>query len=135
MVGRYRSQVDGNLCEITGSIMFQNLAEDAYTDADLLGVFDPANNNLRDPANPPVQFVMREAPVMKGGLDMVRVTMLDPRAANEALQLLPNAVPAPDDGFFTPANCVGAFDGCTNWLAGWTAADEFGMLVTTPICP
>ena len=131
----YQAQVDGNLCEITGSIMFQNFAEDAYIDAEALGVLDPANNNLRDPASPPVQLVVREAPVMKGGLDMARVSMLDPRAANDALQLLPGALPAPDDGFFTPATYVGAFDGCTNWLAGWSAADQFGMLVTTPLCP
>lgn len=132
----YQAQVDGNLAEITGGIMFNNANAEAYTDADAVGVFDPANNNLREPVNSPVQLVVREAPpVVRGGKVMARVIMLDPRAANDALTHA--VVSAPDDGFFAPAPLSGAFDNCNNWLAGWTAADAFGLVVTAPIpgCP
>jgi len=129
----YQTQVDGNLAEITGSIMFNNTNAEAYIDADAVGVFAPANNNLREPANSPIQLVVREdPPVVRGGLGMARVIMLDPRAANDAVQLLPNAVPALDDGFFTPAAYVGAFSADANWLLGWTAADAYGLLVQPP---
>jgi hypothetical protein len=126
----YQSQVDGNLAEITGSIMFGNTHAEAYLDADMVGVFDPANLNLREPANSPIQGISREdPPVVKGGLAMARVILLNPLAANDAVQLLPSASAAPDDGFFTPAPYVGAFNATDNWLLGWTAADEFGLLV------
>ena len=129
----YQAQMDGNLCDITGRIMSNTLTTDAYTEADARGVFAPTDNNSRNPTNSPIQLVVREdPPVVKGGLGMARVTMLDPRAANDAVQLLPGASAAPDDGFFTPATYVGAFSADENWLLGWTAADEFGLLVQPP---
>jgi len=88
----YQAQVDGNLAEITGSIMFNNTNAEAYIDADAVGVFAPANNNLREPANSPIQLIVREEPpIVRGGIGMARVIMLDPRAANDAVQLLPNS--------------------------------------------
>jgi hypothetical protein len=62
---------------------------------------------------------------MKGGLQMLRVTSLNPLAAGDAVM---SASTAPADGFFTPAPYRGAFSTYGNWLAGWTAVDAFGMV-------
>lgn len=127
----YQAQVDGNLAEIRDSIMFSNLADNAYTEAELRGVFEAANNNLREPLNSPIKGITRADTVVKGGKAMQRVILLDPRAANDATTHM--VTPAPDDGFFTPVTYVGAFSENVNWLIGWTAADEFGMLVRTAV--
>jgi hypothetical protein len=136
----YQAQTDGNPCEIKGSIMYRNQRQDpasglpnpeAYTDAETVGVFAPENNNLREPANSPIQSIAREAPpVAKVGGVMARVTSLDPRAANAAVTH--PITPALDDGFYTSVPYVGAFGPNENWLIGWSAADEFGLLVLPP---
>jgi hypothetical protein len=41
-----------------------------------------------------------------------------PLPGSPALTL--SAAPVPSDGFFLPAPYRGAFDGVTNWMAGWT---------------
>jgi hypothetical protein len=76
----------------------------------------------------PVALVQRAPSVNYGGLAMVLVTNLNPCAANDAVS---SAYPAPNDGFFTPVKYKGAFSPNYNWLAGWTAADAFGMTDTT----
>jgi hypothetical protein len=127
----YTIQVDGNLAEIKDSVFFNNDHASAYTEAIARGVFAPANNNVQEPASSPVVAISRAAPVVKGGQVMMRVTSLDPRGANDALASVGTA---PNDGFFTPAQYRGAFNGSSNWLCSWTAADAFGFVTDAP-CP
>ena len=53
---------------------------------------------------------------------------LDPRAANDAVAA--DSLPT-NDGFFDQVSYRGAFSPTGNWLAGWTAADEFGLVDTS----
>jgi hypothetical protein len=53
---------------------------------------------------------------------------LVPAAASLALTKTRSALPAATNGFtYATANHIGAF-GTENWLKGWTAADEYGLL-------
>ncbi|MCA9398324.1 MAG: hypothetical protein KC618_01155 [Candidatus Omnitrophica bacterium] len=79
---------------------------------------------MQEPASSPIKSITREAPVVKGGKTLARVTNLDPRAANDATSSVDMA---PADGFFTPAPYRGAFSPDNNWLCGWTAANAFGI--------
>ena len=76
----------------------------------------------------PVALVQRAPSQTFGGKAMVLVTNLNPCAANDAVS---SAYPAPNDGFFTPVKYKGAFSPNYNWLAGWTAADAYGMTDTS----
>lgn len=124
----YQSQVDGKLCEITDSVFYNNTNSNAYTEADALGIFDAANNNVKEPADSPIRQLTRGTPVIRGGKPMLPVTYINPCAANDALT---SAATAPDDGFFTSAQYRGGFSGCENWLAGWTSVDAYGMTDTS----
>ena len=128
----YKAQVDGKLAEIKDSVFFQNANTAAYTEATARGVFDAANNNVQEPANSPIQGITRNlnggVGVVRGGHTMYPVTSLNPCAANDAVTSV-NTAPA--DGFFTPVKFRGGFSKDNNWMAGWTAADEFGLIVTT----
>jgi hypothetical protein len=126
----YQTQNSGKLAEMVDSVFFRNQSSSAYTEANNVGVFDPANNNVLvtsiADADAPVKGLTRGAPVVKGGKTMIPVTQLDPRPANEALT---SVDAAPNDGFFVAAKFRGATDpGNPNWLHGWTAADAFGFL-------
>ncbi len=121
----YGSQVDGNLCEITDSVFFQNLSADAYTEAVARDLFAASNNNVQEPATQPIVSITRGAPVIRGTKIMLPVIGLDPRPAGDALI---SAAAAPADGFFTPANYRGAFEpDVQTWLCGWTASEAFGF--------
>lgn len=92
-----------------------------------LGLWDAGMNNVRDAADMPIVDLVRNTTGgQPGGMQLV--TSLDPRPANDALASVGTA---PADGFFTPAPYRGAFSPNNNWLEGWTAADEFGMLANT----
>ena len=127
---------DGMLAEISDSVFYRNLHEDAYTEAIARGVLDPNNNNVAimeydnaDPdANMPIQALVRGDLVTKGGKDIWPVTMINPCAANDALVSVGTA---PVDGFFTAAPYRGAFPVNHNWLEGWTAVDAYGMTDTS----
>ncbi len=124
-------QTSGNLCEITDSVFFRNPNAAAYTEANNVGVFNAANNNVQipgiDDAASPIVALTRSAPVLKGGKLMVPVSGIDPRPANEALV---SVGAAPADGFYTPAQYRGAFaPDVQPWIAGWTAADAFGFVL------
>ena len=104
--------------------------------------------NTRDAANLPIVSIDRYTdaelvaalglpPGTTQPLGMELVQSLDPRAANDALN---GSSSQPDDsgdaevhgpGFFTQVPYIGAFSADVNWLEGWTAADEFGMLANT----
>ncbi|MEX1024613.1 MAG: hypothetical protein WD226_06000 [Planctomycetota bacterium] len=119
----YTVQSGGKLAEIKDSVFYNNLDSSAYNQANLRGVFDPANNNVLEPAVMPIVSIAR-GPVRTLGnnKDMLPVVSLDPRAAGDAVT---SVAAAPNDGFYTVANYRGAFDATTNWLQGWTAADAF----------
>ena len=124
----YTVQTTGNLCEITDSVMFRNLSSAAYTEANTVGVFAPANNNVQVAsvldADAPIRSITRGPAVLKGGMTMLPVIGLDPRPANDALT---SVAAAPIDGFFTPAQYRGAFDPKQqSWLCDWTASYAFG---------
>ncbi len=121
----YKAQTSGNLCEITDSVFYHNLASVAYTEANARGVFAAANNNVMEPANLPIQSITRGTPVVKGGKLMVPVTFIDPRPANDALSVVSTA---PFDGFYSPVPYRGAFAPNRNWLSGWSAASAFGFI-------
>jgi hypothetical protein len=126
----YQAQVDGRLCEITDSVFFRNLNSNAYTQANTLNVFAASNNNVLVPgfavADEPIAQIVRGAPVVKGGKNMLPVLGLDPRARNAALTSVGTA---PNDGFYTPVAYRGAFSPTENWLCGWSAAFAYGLLI------
>ncbi len=133
----YTVQTSGKLAEITDSVFFRNLYKDAYTDSDTYGVTknggsNSAKNNVvisgSDDADAPIMSIKRGDVFTSTSesLKVLPVVSIDPRAANEALTSVNKA---PDDGFFTPASYRGAFSATENWLAGWTAADAYGMIV------
>ena len=103
----------GKLAQITNSVFYNNLKSSAYTTATAVGVFDAANNNTTSTVSP-IQGLTRGAAVTRGGKIMVPVTSINPCAAGDAL-----------------TKGAGAFTGCYNWLAGWTAADAYGMTDTS----
>ena len=120
----YPAQVDGFLNEISDTVFFNNNNANAYTDANAVNVFAASNNNLIATQSP-VRYVGRGPAVNPfGSLVMLPVKKIDPRGANDALVSVGQA---PGDGFFTPAPYRGAFDGTTNWLKGWSAADAYGF--------
>ena len=49
---------------------------------------------------------------------------MDPRAKGDALVA---GSAEPIDGFFSDVSYKGAFDGTTNWAAGWTALSHRGV--------
>jgi len=118
----YKSQVDGNLAEVKDTVFYNNLFASGYTTLDTLGVRATGNNVTATLS--PIVSITRAAPVVKGGLTMLQVTGLDPRAANDAVT---SVGMAPADGFFTPAKFRGAFSKDVNWLLGWTASDAYGF--------
>ncbi|MEQ1892532.1 MAG: hypothetical protein ABL998_08335 [Planctomycetota bacterium] len=131
----YAAQTSGKLAQITDSIMFRNLNASAYTEANNRLVFDPANNNVDAgslTADMPIKLITRGAAVVKGGLTLLPVIKLDPRAANLATT---SVATAPNDGFFTEAQYRGAFNSGDNWAIGWTAASAFGFFVTPKTRP
>lgn len=132
----YQAQTSGKLAEITDSVFFRNQNAAAYTEANLRGVFDVANNNVLIPgfavADEPVKQLTRGAAVTRGGKIMLPVTKLDPRPKNQAIT---SVAAAPNDGFFTSGMFRGAFDpGCPSWIYGWTASQAFGFTPFEPLC-
>ena len=118
---------DGNQAELK-SCVFYNTETASITDPEY-GIMDSGNMNTIA-ASLPIQGIDRGATVSLFGdtLDMMPVTNLNPCAANDALT---TAMVAPNDGFYTPAPYKGAFSPNYNWLAGWTAADAYGMTDTS----
>jgi hypothetical protein len=128
----YKAQTSGNLAEISDSVFFQNVNAAAYTESDARGVTvtggsNPVLHNVVASASP-IKAITRGPAVTKGTLTVLPVVSLDPRANNDAVS---SFATAPADGFFTQAPYRGAFSATNNWLKGWTAADTYGMTVTT----
>ncbi|MEQ8524584.1 T9SS type A sorting domain-containing protein [Gracilimonas sp.] len=109
-----RARLEADSLNITNSVFFSfgtgttlaDMATNAY-EATML----TANNNVTiDPE--------------LGGISRTGDAGLDPRPGNSAV--LSGAV-IPEDAFFSEVSFKGAFGG-NNWLAGWTALDQYGYL-------
>ena len=125
----YTVQQHGKLAEITDSVFYNNLKANAYTEAAARGVLEPSKNNVQSAdGQMPIQGITRGAAVSKGGKSMLRVTSVDPRAANDAVLSVGQAN---NDAFFTSARYRGAFSPYFNWLEGWTAAEQYSMTDTS----
>jgi len=128
----YQAQSSGMLSEMTDCLFFRNLNGAAYTEATAQGVF-AGGNNATIPgsldADMPIVSITRGAAVpVVGGLTVLPVIGLDPRPKNAAVT---SVGMAPNDGFFTPAQYVGAFSPTEqSWLCGWTASNAFGYTTT-----
>ena len=124
--GIYWAQTDGYMNELTDTVVYDvalgshvleivqsNYAGFAVTSASALPVasITYATNSLST-----------------FGKSVEYVTSLDPRAANDAVSA--DSLPT-NDGFFDQVSYRGAFSENYNWLAGWTAADEFGLVDTS----
>ncbi len=126
----YQAQTSGKLIQFSDNVFFNNTNASAYTEANAQGVFAAANNNVQAAAGQsPVSSITRGANVISGTLVVQPVIALDPRAKNAAADAVS---PAPDTGFWTPADYRGGFGPNENWLCGWTAADAFGFNVAPP---
>jgi hypothetical protein len=113
------------------SVFFSNAHTAAYTESNARGVTtaggsNPAKNNVVGVVSP-IQSITRANAVVRGGKTMLHVTSLNPLPLNDALVA---AATAPNDGFYTPANYRGAFAPDHNWLQGWSAAEQFGLIST-----
>ena len=125
MASLYQSQSDGMLAEITDCVIsgFGSITNDPY--------YDLVPNSMRgtnfETPSLPIKALERSPVITVGGKPVDPVVLIDPRPTdatfNQAL------TPAPSDGFFVPVAYRGAFSADENWLAGWTAADEYGFLV------
>ncbi len=125
----YTAQSEGNFAEITDSIVWDTLTDsgDKYME---VGVTNAANNNVFVSATNelPIVSIVRGPAENISGKIMLPVTSLNPLAANAAVS---STRVAPDNGFYDQAPYVGAFSANHNWLLGWTAADQFGMIDST----
>jgi hypothetical protein len=119
----YQTQFSGKLAEITDSVFYKNLHEDAYTEAEARGVLEAANNNVVA-ENSPIQQLDRGELVVKGEKSMLPVTFINPMPANDALT---SVAAAPEGDFWVSAQYRGGFAPNENWLAGWSAIDAYGM--------
>lgn len=119
----YQTQTSGNLAEIKDSVYYNNLATNAYTQANTVGVFNAANNNVQSTVSP-ITSIARGPMVTRGGKLMLPVTSLDPRPAGDALT---SVAWAAEDGFYSSAHFRGAFAPGNNWLNGWTASQAYGF--------
>jgi hypothetical protein len=125
----YTVQTEGKLAEIKDSVFFRNLKAKAYVQDATVDFLNPANNNIIASATDmPIQSLERQAPVSRGGKTMLRVSNINPCAANDAVV---SAELTKEDSFFIPVGYRGGFSPYYNWLAGWTAADAFGMTDTS----
>jgi hypothetical protein len=143
----YTAQTNGNLCEIKDSVVhnFPNATGTfnppsgfyaagttfvgPFAEANALGVFAAANANVQATSLPMVQLTRGTAIQVTPTQFVSPVAAIDPRAANDAVNAALVA-PAPNDGFFTPTTYRGGFSATEVWTCNWTAADNYGFIVT-----
>lgn len=121
----YPNFTDGYWAEFKDCV-FYNLHETATLST--FGQTDPSKRNIIAASSPVVSVMRGDDNTNYFGIAINFVTNLNPCAANDAVS---SAYPAPNDGFFSPAQYKGAFSPNHNWLAGWTAVDMYGMTVTS----
>jgi hypothetical protein len=154
MQNMYQAQSDGNLMELSDSVLYRNsnAASGKQAYANTRGynyIAGLTGNRLIDntiddgTGTMPIRAMTHEAPqswtATQGGATLVfaNVTALDPRAT-PGTAAATSARTAPADGFFTPAPFRGAFSTDVNWAKGWTAASAYGIFTaadtaTTPV--
>ena len=75
----------------------------------------------------PIRLLQRGPSVNVGGKSVNAVVLIDPTPI-DSLSIITTPTPAPANGFYSPVSYRGGFAPNENWLAGWSAADEFGFL-------
>lgn len=130
----YTAQTSGKLAEISDSVFYRNQSANAYVESNARGVTNAGGSQRTlhnvvptfnaSGLNMPIVSLTRGAPEGPSNT-VVRVTKINPKAANDALS---SFAAAPNDGFFTPASFRGAFGPNDTWLCGWTATQAFGFL-------
>ncbi len=140
----YTAQFSGNLAEITDSVIYNvaSLTNGAAANVESLLTSGSANNvdlsGSSSESDRPIVAISRDLTDVDGdgvpGLTtgqgdlMLRVDGVDLRPAGAAVTSASSA-PA-DTDFWCPRDYRGAYGPNENWLAGWTAADEFGFIAT-----
>lgn len=124
MSSLYQAQADGKLSEISNCVIagFGDISDDPYYEV----VPSTMRSTNVETSDLPIVNLVRGAVVTIGGKSVNPVTSIDPRPTAAAYNQ--TASPAPSDGFFIPVNYRGGFSSDDNWLAGWTAADEYGFI-------
>ncbi|VGO11678.1 hypothetical protein PDESU_00223 [Pontiella desulfatans] len=120
----YWAQADGYMNELTDTVLY-NVVKGGHIDE--IELFEYAGYNAEVVTNLPI-VALERGPLVSlygGALSCAPVTNLNPCAANDAL--VADSLPT-NDGFFDPVSYRGAFSADENWLAGWTAAYQYGML-------
>ena len=110
---------DGSGSVIAGYVNFNILASQ-YNNVDF-GNYGDSDGSMPIKARTRVATPASALKTSSVGYD---VTMIDPRAANDAL-VCSNAVRA--DSFLSAANYRGAFNADNNWAKGWTTMDTWGL--------
>ena len=119
----YWAQTDGYMNELTDSVVYDVVLGGHIDTIELAG---HGGFDVVEASDLPIASVTYATnAVAVHNADVEYVVALDPRAANDAVTA--SSVPT-DDGFFDQVSYRGAFSTTDNWLAGWSAAYEFGML-------
>ena len=123
----YWAQTDGYMNELTDTVLYNVVKGGHIAEIELFG--HPGFDVVEATALP-IAALERGAEVsLHGGtLTCSPVTNLNPLAANDAL--VADSLPT-NDGFFDQVTYRGAFSPNYNWLAGWTAADQYGLTDTS----
>lgn len=121
----YTAQVEGTLAGFKNCVFYNNKD---YTEFNAFGQTNAALNNIILTTNDaPVIAGITRGPAFTStqGKTVLPVISLDPCAAGAAVNV-GGSVTA--DGFFDSVEYAGGFSANNNWLLGWTAADQFGMI-------
>ena len=122
----YTAQTEGTLAGFKNCVFYNNKD---YTEFIAFGQTNAALNNLILTTNdaPVIANIVRGAAwtSVTEGKTVLPVISLDPCAAGAAVNV---GSAAPADGFFDSVSYAGGFSPNNNWLLGWTAADQFGMV-------
>ncbi|MBI1335805.1 MAG: hypothetical protein GC164_02455 [Phycisphaera sp.] len=135
----------GYLCEVTDSLFYNNRAGSAYTKSDSVGVTSSGATNAGkanvvrsgqtsrygDSSDLPINVLTYGTVFVNTDTVMANVVHFDPRINTTRDAQTVSHSAAPSDGFFSQAMYRGAFSANCNWLVGWTAASQFGLLDTT----
>jgi hypothetical protein len=131
--GIYWAQTDGYMNELTDTVLY-NVTLGGHIGS--ITNSGHAGYNAEEVSALPIVSYSRGAEVsfsyVEDGttktLTASPVTNLNPLAANDAVSA--DSLPT-NDGFFDQVSYRGAFSPNYNWLAGWTAAYEFGLVDTS----
>jgi hypothetical protein len=121
----YMAQKEGTLSGFENCVFYNNKD---YADFNTFGQTNAALNNIVEPASMPIANIVRSGVINVAGKDVNPVVSLDPCAANDAVDM---GASVPADSFFTAVNYAGGFAPNNNWLLGWTAADQYGLIDST----